>query len=93
MSAPAPNSNATGGKSIEELKGEWHVAEKQKLKTFSTGMASDAERAVANGTRDLHHTLLEGFLVPLVQRSALMTSGNILSRCGGMHLMCSIGVP
>jgi len=49
MSAPAPSSNATDGKSMEELKREWHAAEKQTLKSYSAGTTSDAERAVANG--------------------------------------------
>ena len=49
MSAPAPGSNATDGKSMEELKREWHAAEKQTLKSYSAGTTSDARRAVANG--------------------------------------------
>eukprot|EP00729_Bicosta_minor_P018866 gene18866-11470_t len=48
MSAPAPGSNATDGKSMEELKREWHAAEKQTLKSYSAGTTSDARRAVAN---------------------------------------------
>jgi len=47
MSAPAPSSNA--GKSLKELEHEAHVSEKKRLNDYSVGMASDEERAVANG--------------------------------------------
>lgn len=50
LSAPAPGAEAaTDGKSEEELKRESHVREKQQLSNYARGMASDAERAVANG--------------------------------------------
>ena len=50
LSAPAPGTAAINdGKTVEEREHESHLREKKKLNNYAAGMASDEERAIANG--------------------------------------------